>query len=103
MMRAKTWPGFASVVKDSQYTSEQVIKLLGITEDMLLDWYSSGAPIAAHLVIRSHRDLGMISGFFMGWSLEDKWLIAPNDRKISLNRLENIAKVQAENAIRLVR
>ncbi len=103
MLRQKTWPGFASVVNNSDMSHEQIIRAWGISEDILLTWYSSGAPIYAHLALRARSDLGYVSGHYFGWSINDKWLIAPNGRKISLQRLENIAKVQAKHAIRLVK
>ncbi len=102
MGRDKTWPGFASVIRDSNYTNDQVMRMLGICEDTLLTWYSSGAPIPAHLAIRARTNLGFCDSAFHGWRVENGWLIAPNSRKISIRRLSRIAEVQADHAIRLV-
>ena len=103
MSREKTWPGFAAVVKNSPHTSDHIMRWFGITEDTFLTWCSSGAPIPVHIALRAIQDLGMISVEFSGWRLENGWLIAPNNRKISLRRLENIAQVQADHALRLVK
>jgi len=102
-MREKTWPGFASVVRDSEYSNNDIVRWFGITEETLLTWYSSGAPIPAHIAIRAKTDLGFCDSAFHGWRVSNGWLIAPNNRKISLRRLSNIAELQAEHAIRLVK
>jgi len=103
MRRAKTWPGFASVVRDSKYSQNDIMKWWGLSEDVLLSWYSNGAPVYAHIAIRATNDLGFSDHHFFGWSLDSGWLIAPNGRKISIRRLETIAKVQQEHSIRLVK
>lgn len=100
--REKRWPGFASVVKDSSKSHEQILTWLGISEDTLLDWYSNGAPIAAHIAMRAFTDLGMISPHFRGWNIDSNWLIAPNNRKISIIRLSNLCDIDRDEIFRIV-
>jgi len=101
-MRNKTWPGFASVVRDSEYSNDQIIRWFGISEDILLTWYSSGAPIPAHLAIRARTDLGYCDEAFHGWRVEGGWLIAPNNRKISIRRLSKMADLKNNETLHLV-
>jgi len=101
-VKDKTWPGFASVIRDSDYSNEQVTRWFGISEDTLLTWYSSGAPIPAHLAIRARTDLGYCDEAFHGWRVEGGWLIAPNNRKISIRRLSKMADLKNNETLHLV-
>ena len=103
MRNIKTWPGFASVVRDSGYTTEAISRWFGVSESELLTWFSTGAPITAHLALRARTNLGYCDPVFHGWKVEDGWLVAPNNRKISFKRLSRMAELKPGEALHLVK
>ncbi len=91
--KVKRWPGFAQAVKDAMLDQVQLCRWFGIDRDTFYDWMEFGAPVPVHVALRAVRDLGFVDPAFMGWRVADGCLVAPNGRRLSLQRLSGLLGV----------